>query len=241
MAGQHADAFEANSGQRPLPAFPGFAFDRHVPHHLATLLRLADDTPVLLRPIAPGDRRRHWRFLCGLSLQTRYQRLMSPRCLLPGELRRMVEIDYRREMALVALAPAGQGSTPPSGHDASERTVEVAVARYVIDDDGDSAEFAMVVTDAWQRRGLGLRLLERLAAVAADAGVRNLGGITLATNTPMIRLARRLGFTISTEPGDWTVKRLTRRLDQPPAAGSASPPADTVAIPSRAASQARRA
>ena len=54
MAGQHADAFEANSGQRPLPAFPGFAFDRHVPHHLATLLRLADDTPVLLRPIAPG-------------------------------------------------------------------------------------------------------------------------------------------------------------------------------------------
>ena len=77
MAAQHADAFEATYGQRPLPAFPDFAFDRHVPHHLATLLRLADDTPVLLRPIAPGDRRRHWRFLCGLSLQTRYQRLMS--------------------------------------------------------------------------------------------------------------------------------------------------------------------
>ena len=73
----------------------------------------------------------------------------------------------------------------------------------------------MVVTDAWQRRGLGVLLLERLVTDAAAAGVRNLGGITLATNTPMIRLARRLGFTVSTEPGDWTVKRVTRRLDQP--------------------------
>src|SRR5690606_2838314 len=111
--------------------------------------------------------------------------------------------------------------------DASGAAAQVAVARYVLGEDEDTAEFAMVVTDAWQRRGLGLRLLERLMDVAFAAGVRELGGITLATNTPMIRLARRLGFASYPEPGDWTVKRLRRLLAQPPdasrAAGRAGP------------------
>ena len=218
MALHHADGFATFAGQLPTHAAPGDAFDGHYPSHLITTLALGDGTPVLVRPIAPKDRRRHWHFMRGLSLQTRYQRLMSPRCLLPGELRRMVAIDYLREMALVAMVPATPESTMPALPDpagAYRPSVEVAVARYVLGEDGNSAEFAMVVTDAWQRRGLGLRLLERLAAVAADAGVRELGGITLATNTPMIRLARRLGFTVAAEPGDWTVKRLHRLLTQP--------------------------
>ncbi len=228
MALHHPDPFAAIAAGLP-PGLPGEALERPYPRHLVTTLRLPDRTPVLVRPIAPGDRRSHWRFMRGLSLQTRYQRLMSPRCLLPGELRRMVEIDYRREMALVALVPAASPTTSPhpalrgpaDGHPPS---VEVAVARYVLGEDGDSAEFAIVVTDAWQRRGIGRRLLERLAAVASNAGVRELGGITLATNTPMIRLARRLGFSVAPEPGDWTVKRLRRLVGQPDGAvgGSAT-------------------
>jgi acetyltransferase len=176
-------------------AGPGTAY----PGHLIETQRLADGTPVVIRPIAAHDRRRHWRFVCSLSLQTRYHRLMSARCLLPGELRRMVEIDYQREMALVATTADGES--------------EVGVARYVRSDAGDgdeySAEFAIVVADAWQRRGLGKQLLRSLRNAAASSGISRLGGITLATNTPMIRLARRLGFEISTEPGDWTVKRVT--------------------------------
>jgi len=186
------------------------------PHHLAADHRLPDGTSVRTRPIAPSDRRRHWRFLCSLSLQTRYQRLMSARGLLPGELRRMVEIDYRREMALVATAE----------FDGEERIL--AVARYVREaadgdaadgdaaDDGDglapAAEFAIVVTDAWQRRGIGKLILERLRQVARDAGVRQLAGLTLASNRQMISLARRLGFEISHEHDDWTVKRVTWRM-----------------------------
>ncbi len=167
------------------------------PHDLVEHLQLPDGTPVVIRPIAPMDRRRHWRFICSLSLQTRYHRLMSARCLLPGELRRMVEIDYRREMALVVLARIG------------DEEQQLGVARFVREDeDSDSAEFAIVVADAWQRRGIGRQLLVSLRRAATAAGVNHMGGITLATNTAMLRLARRLGLEVSREPDDWTVKRL---------------------------------
>lgn len=171
------------------------------PHHLVENQRLPDGTPVLIRPIAADDRHRHWRFVCSLSLQTRYHRLMSARFLLPGELRRMVEVDYHHEMALVAIAQTAQGES------------EVGVARYVRskEGEGDGAEFAIVIADAWQRRGLGELLLQRLRNAAAASGIRHFGGLTLATNRPMIRLARRLGFDISSEPGDWTVKRVSWR------------------------------
>jgi len=176
------------------------------PHHLSAEHRLADGFILRIRPISPQDRRRHWRFLCSLSLQTRYQRLLSARGLLPGELQRMVRIDYRREMALVAVAD----------FDGEER--ELGVARYVRGDADDpgaalapAAEFAIVVADAWQRRGIGALLLHALRQVAEDAGIRQLAGLTLATNTRMIRLARRMGFDISREQDDWTVKRVTWR------------------------------
>lgn len=188
-------------------------YDRAIyPQHLVEEQRLADRFELRVRPISPEDRRRHWRFLCSLSLQTRYQRLMSARGLLPGELQRLVEIDYVREMALVAVAD----------FDGEER--ELGVARYVrgdVDDPeerlSDSAEFAIVVADAWQRRGIGALLLHRLKQVATEAGVRQLAGLTLATNTGMIRLARRMGFDVSRERDDWTVKRVTWR--QPADAG----------------------
>jgi acetyltransferase len=176
------------------------------PHHLAGEHRLADGVILRIRPISPMDRRRHWRFICSLSLQTRYQRLLSARGLLPGELQRMVEIDYVREMALVAVAD----------FDGEER--ELGVARYVREDGDETgsalapaAEFAIVVADGWQRRGIGALLLQRLKQVAEDAGIRQLAGLTLATNTRMIRLARRMGFEISRERDDWTVKRVTWR------------------------------
>jgi acetyltransferase len=163
--------------------------------HLTKEASLPDGTPLRIRPISPADRHRHWRFVCSLSLQTRYQRLLSARCLLPGELRRMVEIDYEREMALVAVA------------DIAGEEQELGVARYVRDD--AQAEFAIVVADAWQRRGIGHLLLRSLQEAAQAGGVTRLAGLTLATNTRMIRLARRLGFEVSREPDDWTVKRIT--------------------------------
>jgi GNAT superfamily N-acetyltransferase len=198
------------------------------PRHLVQDRLLADGRAVRIRPIAPSDRHRHFRFVSSLSLQSRYHRLMSARHLLPGELRRMVEVDYVSEMALVAVV-ASTGSGFREGQNDEQ---EIGVARYVRDDwqelnlpedpspprrrPATGAEFAIVVADAWQRRGVGELLLRSLIDAAGAAGLTNLGGLTLATNVGMIRLARRLGFAVSHEPGDWTVRRISWR--QPAAA-----------------------
>ena len=73
----------------------------------------------------------------------------------------------------------------------------LGVARYVRDKDGNAAEFAIVVADAWHGRGIGYRLLAKLIDAARRHGVKRLYGDILATNRPMLELARKLGFKLS--------------------------------------------
>jgi acetyltransferase len=173
------------------------------PWHLVERLWLRDGSAITVRPIRASDLRLSAEFVAGLSKETRYQRLLSGRDLLPGELERLTDIDHRREMALIAtICERG-------------RTRQIGVARYVPYDRAmpvQHAEIAIVIADAWQRRGLGERLLGRLVSAAADAGLRNLSGLTLATNQGMRSLALRLGFTLSREPGDATLTRLVKAL-----------------------------
>ena len=174
---------------------------RAFPAHLAVRMPLADGTPIAIRPIEKTDKKIELDFLNGLSSTTRYQRLLSTRNLLPGELRRLTEIDYEREMALIATIATDDG--------AAEQ--EIGVARYVRDD-GDGAELAIVIADRWQRRGLGALLLTHLIAAARDAGVRKLTGLTLATNPAMLQLAKRLGFVLRRQPGDPTLMQIALEL-----------------------------
>jgi len=159
--------------------------------------RTASGVDVLIRPVAADDAGRELRFLQSLSPQTRFERVFSHRGLLPGELRQMVRFDIRREIALLAAA-----GTPPKEEIA-------AVARLKKSADGRQYEFALVVGDAWQRQGIGARLLRRLLAVAKLAGIARVSGITLATNTPMKALCQRLGFTLRPDPDDATVTLLS--------------------------------
>lgn len=158
---------------------------------------LPDGTDFTIRPIRASDKALELAFLRGLSRESRYQRLLSRRDLLPGELRRLTEIDPAREMALIATIDGDGGEE------------QIGVARYVKDADR-AAEMAIVIGDAWQRRGLGEKLLRALIDAAADAGVDTLTGITLSTNLGMLRLAKKLGFDLRYQPGDATVMRLTR-------------------------------
>jgi acetyltransferase len=159
---------------------------------------LRDGTEFTIRPIRAGDKGLELAFLRGLSRESRYQRLLSRRDLLPGELRRLTEIDPAREMALIATI-----------RDADDGEEQIGVARYVKDDDG-AAEMAIVIGDAWQRRGLGEKLLQALIDAASDAGVGTLAGITFSTNLGMLRLAKKLGFDLRYQSGDATLMRLTR-------------------------------
>ena len=87
----------ASAPRRPRAAAP-------YPRHLIERWALRDGTPVTIRPIRASDLPLEQAFVVGLSPATRYQRLLSGRNLLPGELRRLTDIDYAREMALIALA-----------------------------------------------------------------------------------------------------------------------------------------
>jgi acetyltransferase len=180
---------------------------RSYPAHLKATAQLRDGATVTLRPIAAADLRLERDFVVGLSAGTRYQRLLSGRQLLPDELRRLTDIDYRCELALVALAG-----------EAGENRI-VGVARYVRDDgiEAPGCDFALVVADAWQGRGVGELLLRRLLDAAVDDGIRVVAGITLSTNTGMLKLAKRLGFEARREPGDATITEL--RWEAPAPAG----------------------
>ena len=150
-----------------------------------------DGTEYLIRPIVPEDAEREIAFVRSLSKESRYRRLMYS---LREPSRDMVEpyvnVDYDRRMALVAL------------YGAPGREQIIGVARYAWDDDAAAHEFAVVVTDEWQGRGVGTRLLEELGEYARAHGVRRLYGRVLQDNVQMLSLARKLGFSSGVCPDD---------------------------------------
>jgi acetyltransferase len=167
----------------------------------------ADGTAVTIRPIRAEDLALEQEFVNGLSKHTGYQRLMSVRRPSLEELMRFTDIDRERELALIATTPA-QG-----------RERQIGVARYVKESSPGDAEFAIVLSDDWQGRGLGTKLLTSLAVAARRHGVRRLVGTTLSVNAGMLELGRKLGFKLASDPRSATVTNLTLDLAAwPPAA-----------------------
>jgi acetyltransferase len=157
------------------------------PVELEGEIRVRDGHVVKVRPIRPEDAERELRFFNGMSAQSRYQRFMQyMRELTPRMLARFTQLDYDRELALVAL---WQGDF-------------VAVGRYAPNADGVTAEFALAVADAWQGKGLGHALLERLCDAARRAGHTALVGHILEANRDMLALASHLGFVETARSGD---------------------------------------
>jgi len=173
---------------------------------------LRDGSAVTVRVIRPEDFKRETAFVRGLSSGTGYRRLLSARRPTAEDLHRFVEIDPSRELALVAVS--GENSD----------SIQVGVVRCARIDESPDYDFAIVVADAWQHLGLGSKLLRRLVEVAAAAGVPRLTGLTLATNGPMLTLARRCGFGLRRDPQDATVVELTRDLRAASADSSESSP-----------------
>jgi acetyltransferase len=162
------------------------------PADLESTQDLRDGSRVLLRPIRPEDGTMETAFITELSDESRYRRFLSlVRHVTPEMIARFTQVDYDREMALIAV-PVVDGA-PDS---------IVGVARYVRNANPAHAEFAVVVADRWQGRGLAPLLMRRLISCARDAGVRELRGMVLANNAPMLAMMRALGFTIATAHDD---------------------------------------
>ena len=171
------------------------------PAHLVRTWRLASGESFSLRPVRHDDGALEEAFVRGLSRESRYQRMLSGGFkVTPEWIESITHIDYDRHMAFAVTSVI----------DGVEQFV--GVGRYVVNAATAGAEVALVIADAWQGRGLGRRLLATLTEHARSAGVQQIVGVVLATNVTMLRLARSMGFAVTSEPGDATVMRIGRDL-----------------------------
>lgn len=176
---------------KPARALVATAPSRDNPHWSATL---KDGTRVLIRPIHKEDAAIERAFIKRLSPESRRLRFLG-QISEPSEalIRSLTDIDYRRDMAFVALV-----------HRDGEKR-EIGVARYSTSVDGKNCECAVTVGDEWRQRGLGTLLMQRLIEVARSRGVRSMMSIDEADNTGMRDLARFLGFRRKRDPDDPTL------------------------------------
>ena len=171
------------------------------PTHLVSNWQLADGTDLVIRPIRPEDAGIEQAFVRNLSEEARYFRFMnSVQELSEAMLVRFTQIDYSREMALVAVAE----------EDGQE--VELGVTRFAINPDGESCDFALVIADRMRGKGLGHKLMTALMDAARSKGLKVMEGEVLKSNTSMLKLMQRLNFSIEASPDDDSVKKVRKVL-----------------------------
>jgi acetyltransferase len=185
--------------------------DTPSPHHLVISPypeqyefkeKLHGGEEIFIRPIKPEDAPLLEQFFDNLSMKTRYHRFFSPLKSLSHDLLiRLTQIDYDRHIALVAL----------TGSNGKERMI--GVTRAIAGADKDEAEFAVVVDDRWQGKGVGWTLLKKCLHVSKAYGIKTLYGTVLAENTQMLQLTHELGFSI-TRSHDATETRVSIDLKQ---------------------------
>ncbi len=150
--------------------------------------------PRKIRPIRPEDASIEQSFVRELSPQSKYFRFMQGLNELTQQmLVRFTQLDYNRELALIAVL------------EDSEKEIELGVARYVTNPDGESCEFALVVADKWQHKGIGSNLMTALMEAASQRGLKRMQGEILANNNGMLKLTENLGFRIRPNSDDSTV------------------------------------
>ena len=177
---------------RPTKRGSGTRAIRPYPRQYVSRIRLKEGAHFTLRPIQPEDEEMliafhstlsqksvHFRYFGSISLEARIDH---------GRLARICFSDYEREIAIVAEHGLG----------AARRVV--AVGRLNRLHRRNQAEFAVVVSDAWQGRGLGTHLLEKLIQIGREEKLEAITGSILRENIAMLRICHHLGFQIYEEP-----------------------------------------
>lgn len=172
------------------------------PIHLVSDEQLNDGTDIIIRPIRPEDAEIEQEFIRSLSAESKYFRFMNSIHELSLEmLVRFTQIDYHNEMALVAINPGVKGEE------------EIGVARYMTNPDKKTCEFAIVVSDKWQGKGIARLLMQKLIDIARNRGLEVMEGQVLANNYRMLELMMSLNFQIGNDPNDPGIKLVVTRLN----------------------------
>jgi len=140
---------------------------------------------IFIRPVKPEDAPLFTELFKRLSPTTIYYRFFGIlKELRPEMLARFTQIDYDREIALVAMDEEFE----------TERML--GVARIIGDPDGKTGEFAVMVGDDWQGKGIGSTLLTKCLSIAEKRNFKTVHGIVLKENRNMLALGKKLGFEI---------------------------------------------
>jgi acetyltransferase len=172
------------------------------PTRYITSWKLPDGSEVLLRPIRPEDEPLEQEMADSLSPESMRTRLFSHIRNLDHEwLILFCNIDYDRHMAIVAEITE------------NEKRKIIAAGRLVMEPDFKSGEFAIVVHDRYQHKGLGYKLVGMLIEIGREKGLEEVYGDVLSENEKMLKLARKLGFTTQWLAGGIT--KITLKLKTP--------------------------
>jgi len=157
--------------------------------------RALNGRDVLLRPIRPEDEPMEAEMFTGLSDQSLYFRFLGFKPEVTHDfLSRLNQIDYDREMAIIAEVQEEGGKHKMAG-----------VVRIISDAWGEIAEFAILVADSWQNQGLGSKMTDCILEVARDKGIRTICASVLCRNSSMINMLQHRGFTLKLDEDKTTV------------------------------------
>ena len=172
---------------------------RPYPKDLEKEFTLAGGRVVLLRPVKPADERLYTDFLTHMSAEDMRLRFFSPiKELSHAFVARLTQIDYARQMALIAL-----------DREADEL---LGVSRFFADPDLLAAEYAVLVRSDMHGLGLGWQLMQQLIDHARALGVAELYGHVMRENVTMLAMARELGFSVDSNSDDRGLFRVALKL-----------------------------
>ncbi|HEY3359066.1 MAG TPA: GNAT family N-acetyltransferase, partial [Polyangia bacterium] len=162
---------------------------------------LKDGAALTFRPIRPEDEPLWLELLASCSRETIYSRF---RYLFDFRTHhaavRYCFNDYEREIAIVAETTEGG------------RRAVVGVGRLVADPDHESVEYAILVSDAWQNRGLGGALTDYCLEIAQSWGLKRMVAVTTSDNVRMLALFEERGFTM--HPGAEGLVQVAKTLNR---------------------------
>ena len=177
--------------RQPMPVGTRRLAIRPYPKMLEKMIHV-DGREFKLRPIRPEDEPRLHEMLSKCSLEDIRLRFFAPlRQLTHEAAARLSQIDYDREMALVATVPHEDGGDEVMG-----------VSRISADPDNERAEYGVMVRSDLKGIGLGYRLMEEIIAYARSRGIKHIFGEVLRENTTMLMMCEELGFDRRVDPDD---------------------------------------
>lgn len=158
------------------------------PEELEHYDTLRDGTEIFFRPVKPTDEAALSEMLYSLSPTSIRTRYMAQTVAFPHrDVQQLTNIDYTQDISIVGTVPAVSGEQV------------VAIAQYYLDPKTQAAEVAFLVQDEWQQKGMGRFLLDYLAQIAKQRGVRQFYAKVLPNNKSMLAIFHNSGYEVKTE------------------------------------------